>query len=492
MPSRAYDAPTGGWNKRDSLDDMAENDAVVLDNFFPTTDGVESRRGFSSHVASLGSAGDYVETLIEYRSESTQKLIAASGSEIYDATTTNTDISLTTYSNARWQHAIQGANMVMVNGADTPQVYDASTPLANASFSGSGFTASGFIGVVKFSERLWYWEDNSQSLFYTAQKAHQGALTEFDLSGTTTLGGAIKACGVWTRDAGDGIDDILVIAFESGDVVLYSGDPGGTFTRQGKFKIGEPLSTRCMENYGSDLVIMTKDGYISLLAVLQLGEAAYNTPLSDKIRGAVTEKARSFGVRFGWQPIFYPRGAMFLFNVPTGANTYHQHVLNTVTGSWCRFTGQNAQCWAVYDGDLYFGGDAEIFKADDVYSDDSANIECDCITAFNYLGNRVNEKHLTMCEVVIDAAGYPEDGITTGADFELPPEPSSSTLLGTGGTPWGSAWGSPWSGGTEIQKQPQGVGELGECFAIRFKVDVKTKPVKWYSTRYIFKLGGYI
>ena len=39
-------APTGGWNARDSLDDMEASDAVKMVNLIPRSGWVEARNGY--------------------------------------------------------------------------------------------------------------------------------------------------------------------------------------------------------------------------------------------------------------------------------------------------------------------------------------------------------------------------------------------------------------------------------------------------------------
>lgn len=61
-------APTGGWNARDSLDDMDANDAVSMINLIPRSGWVEARRGSSLYVDLGGSAMKTgISTLIPYQ-----------------------------------------------------------------------------------------------------------------------------------------------------------------------------------------------------------------------------------------------------------------------------------------------------------------------------------------------------------------------------------------------------------------------------------------
>src|SRR6266481_865718 len=53
-------APVGGWNARDSLGNMDKADAVTLTNFWPGTNSVILRKGYTQHATGLNAQ---VETL---------------------------------------------------------------------------------------------------------------------------------------------------------------------------------------------------------------------------------------------------------------------------------------------------------------------------------------------------------------------------------------------------------------------------------------------
>ena len=76
-------APVGGWNTRDALSAMPPNDAIIMENFFPTTESVMLRKGSLNHVTGITGT---VETLMSYANSTSKKMFAAAGSQIYDAT----------------------------------------------------------------------------------------------------------------------------------------------------------------------------------------------------------------------------------------------------------------------------------------------------------------------------------------------------------------------------------------------------------------------
>ena len=80
-------APVGGWNARDSIAAMPPFDAVIMDNWFPDTDYVKVRKGYTNHVT--GITGQ-VETLMQYSSGTARKLFAAATTSIYDVSVAGT------------------------------------------------------------------------------------------------------------------------------------------------------------------------------------------------------------------------------------------------------------------------------------------------------------------------------------------------------------------------------------------------------------------
>lgn len=198
-------SPIGGWNARDSLAQMNELDAVILENWFPTPTDVTLRKGYSrasllttttgvvsiSSITAVGTlatlttasahgltTGDYVyisgatpseyngyyqitvtatdkftyimgfaptssasvvgtykksiqddvNSLMNYASSSGQKLFAAAGTTIYEATEPTATVAFTGITDSKFQHVnvttAGGSFLIAVNGSDPALVYD--------------------------------------------------------------------------------------------------------------------------------------------------------------------------------------------------------------------------------------------------------------------------------------------------------------------------------------------------------------------------------
>lgn len=468
--------PVQGLNARDALASMDAADAITLDNWFPRGNDVILRRGHQSHVTGL--PGN-VETLMQYSSGSANRLFAASGTGIYDVTTPGA-VGLAVVSgltNARWQHVVKttsgGTFLVCCNGADAMRAYDGTTwttPVINSVSSAS------IIGLASHKERLWMIEKDSATAWYLATKAIAGNATAFPLGAVFRMGGRLKAIIPLSQDAGSGPDDFLAFVSDKGEVAIYQGTDPGTASEWaliGVFRVGAPIGDRAFLRVGGDAALITDDGVISLLQAINVDRAAANTAtITDRIRELFATYVRAYRTNFGWQAISYPAGNWGLFNVPISATQSVQLVMNTITGAWCRFTGQNAFSWSMLGNEIYFGGSTRVFRADVGGTDNGADIAADMKTAFQYFNDRGGLKRFLMLRPTFVSNGAPTPRITLDVDF------SNKDPIGQPGfTVFGALWNTAvwdfdvWaSEGDLVTQQWIGVHALGRCAAVRMKI----------------------
>ena len=491
-------APVKGWNAKDALADMDPDYAVTLDNFFPNLTDCELRAGFSSH--STGNGSGAVETLVEYSGPSTKKLISCAGGSIYDASATGAASSIASgKANNRWQTTMFGTAggnfLYMVNGADAPIYYNGSTFTTP---SLTGVTATDIVDVIAHQRRLFFAFNDSLIIGYLPVVSITGTVSTFDLGGLCTKGGKIQALASWTRDGGSGPDDIFVAITSEGECILYSGNDPSTAANWrlvgASFNIGKPIGRRCVETVGTELIVTTQDGAVPLsifLSIDQLGAAG--RALTDNIQNTFIASAWSYGANFGWQSLHYPQGSYALFNVPITAAAAHQYVVNTQTGAWCRFKGQNAACWSLYRGDLYFGAQAGgvVYKADTGTSDNSANIEWKIKPAFNYFGERGVNKLFTLCRPHFISNGAPAVAIDMNVDFSDNDPTSSPTAATLNAALWDvSLWDEAnWS---EVQNIADWltVYGLGNCATPTMKGAENSLTIRFSAYDTIFQVGN--
>lgn len=498
MASRTLPPPVGGWDTRTMLFDMPVENAVILDNWFPETDAVTLRRGHISHVTGMSGA---VESLLEYTPlTGTGELFAANAGNIYDASSAGAvgAAVVSGKSNDRWQSeqigTAGGHFLIAVNGEDTPQIYNGST-WTDTTITGP--TVANLIWVNLHHRRLFMGEKDSLTFHYLDVNSITGSTSSFSLAAVAKRGGYITAMGTWTRDAGDGADDVAVFVTSEGEAIVYQGtnpNSATTWALVGVFRIGKPIGRRCLIKAGGDLIMVTEDGFISVATQLQQDRADTDrSSISYQINKAVNDSTRDFGSLFGWEPFIYPKGAMLIFNVPQSATTQHQYVFNTITRSPTRFTGVNALCWGLQNDLAYFGGtDGVVYKFDTGTDDNGASINGDALPAFQYFGTKQSVKAFKMVQPIFESSGNPSAALDLNVDFQVKAPTGVATPSPTAAAKWGVAkWGvGLWGSSNLIFKGWRGVRGIGRSASLRVRVSTTTSRPSWIATDFIYSVGG--
>ena len=490
-------APIGGWNARDAVDMMGPADAVVLENYFPNESEVRLRNGSADHATGLT---DNVETILSYKSGAASKLFAATdGGNVYDVTSAGGvgSAAIASLSNGRFQYVnfgTSGGNFLWIcNGEDAPRHFNGS---AWATPSISGVTGSTIVNVTAHKTRLFFALADSLKFGYLPVASVAGTVATFDLASLATKGGILTAIGTWTRDGGDGADDLAVFITSEGEGIIYAGtDPSDAtkWSLVGVFNIGRPIGRRCVEKVGADLIIITENGFVPLSKVLPLGLSAPSAAISDKISGAVKESARNFKDTFGWQAVLYPKGGFGLFNVPTSAGRdYDQYVVNLTTGSWCRFTGMNGNAWGVHDGKLYFGGAGKVYLADTGENDSGTAIAGHGKTSFQYFGGRSVLKKFTLIRPIMASGGSLPVSIGFDVDFKDAASFYTAESVEAEGDGWDTAaWDvATWAGSSTPIQAWRSVTGVGYNAAVSIKTSTTDQGVTWHATDVQFTEGS--
>lgn len=434
-------APTGGWDAVSPLADMKPDKAIVLDNFVPRPGYVEVRRGFISQATGLGTG--VVDSLMAYHglTSGTSKLFGAANSRIYDCTSVATATAVqTSLSNNRWQYTnfttAGGKFLVCCNGADTVRNFDGSSWTEPTI---TGVTSSNLINVNAHAGKLWFVEKDTTKAWYLPTGSIAGAATALQLGENFTRGGYLVAMGTMTRDGGSGGDDLACFISSQGQVAVYGGtDPSDAqlWNLQGVYDLAPPIGYRCFKKVGADLALINIDGLIPVSAALGLDQNAQKrVALSANINNAINSVARSYKSNFGWQLCPYPKGTFAVLNIPLSEGSLqHQYIMNTLTGAWARFTGQNANCWEVFNDNLYFGGNAgTVYKADTGGYDNGSAIDATGQGAYNYMNTRGVVKLFLMLQPLLTIASESRPAVGISTDFKDNASlgtPSAATVAG--------------------------------------------------------------
>lgn len=492
-------APSEGWNATDDLSNMAERDAIVLDNVIPTDGGVRTRPGYVEHATGLNGP---VQSLMEYYppAGSVQQFAATSDS-IYDVSSAGTvgAADLSGLSNGWWQHVMfattGGTYLVCCNGADGLRTYDG-TNWADQTGSITNVNANDFISVISHLGRLWAIEAETLDAWYLPVGQINGAAAKIALGSFSRLGGKLMAIATWTKDGGEGTDDYVVFITNRGECHIYAGtDPSSvsTWARVGSFRIAEPVGYRCIIRAGSDIGVVTSQGIIALSTVLNMALSGQREMAATDRIGSAFQDSYSDGRSLnGWQIVEHPSERLVIVNIPLVEDTSSvQYVMNPANkGRWCRFTGLNANVFGLRDTEMYFGTfDGRVCRMTGS-DDDGEAIDWMVIQAFNEFKDPRRKRFVRIKPVFFGPQGYtPRVGLRLDYDETVVDYPATASAAV--GPTWDEVdWDvESWGGGAAPAFDWQGVRGLGFSAAV-IVTGATRETVTYNGSKIAFEVGN--
>jgi hypothetical protein len=397
--------------------------AVELLNWFPQPGWLEVRKGYRYHSWGMGDTTP-VQSLMAWQGPASSKMFAAAGAVVYDVTSNAVAASSNTgRTGARYQQTMMrtsaGAFLWVCNGIDAAQHYNGSAWAAPAL---TGITAADIVHVCLHKKRLWFVVKDSTSVYYLATDAVAGAATEFPLGANFSRGGYLLAMATWTRDGGSGADDYAVFISSRGQVAIYAGtDPSSstTWSLVGVFDIPTPIGRRCFARFGADLLLITMEGVFPLSRLLSVDQSQVDrVAITERISASFNDAAQSYSSLWGWEVAVFAAGTRIVVNIPTSENaTAKQFVMNTLSGAWCEYDNHNANCWAIYNDQLYFGGmDGRVYRANTGRADVSTAITAVGQTSYQAHGT-ANVKRFSLLKPLITTTGSNRPALGLSLDF---------------------------------------------------------------------------
>jgi len=499
--SASIPAPTGGWNARDSIASMDAMDAVMLENWFPLTTELMLRKGYAQHATGIPGQ---VESLFVYNAGNISEMFAVAGGAFYDATLAGAVGSavVSGLTNSRWNYtniATPGGNFLYAaNGVDKPQLYNGTTWTAIDGASTpfiTGVTTTILKSPVIFKNRLFFIGNNSLKTWYLPVISIGGVANEIDVSSVAQRGGYIVAHSTWTIDAGTGVDDYYVIATSEGEIIIYQGtDPASitTWSLKGVWALGEPVGDRCLYKLAGDILYISQDGLIPLAGALQSSRVDPRVALTDKIQSAVSSAVTVYGGNYGWDVMYFASENMLILNVPVAEGSrQNQYVMNTISKSWCKFTGIQANTFDLFNNTPFFGADGFVGKFWYEYSDDGSNIAAVAIPAFSSYGYPGKTKRWTMTRPIFRTNGSPSVLSSMNVDFNITASVSPLSFSPVIYASWDAAiWdSSSWGSEFNIVQNWQGVSGVGKYGSPQMQTASSGIDVRWVTTDIVYEAG---
>ena len=489
-------APVGGWNARDAVATMPPLDAVIMDNVWPTTSDVMLRKGYTEWAS--GMTGE-VETLMAYQSTTGSEFFSVASGDVFDITASGAVGApvVTGLTNSRLQYVnvsnAGGSFLIAVNGEDDPLLYNGTT-WANTAITGP--TQADFIHINLFKNRVWLVEKESLSVWYLAVDAISGPASELNFQSVATKGGYLMAMATWTIDAGEGVDDYAAFVTSEGEVIVYQGtDPASasTWALKGVWQLGSPIGRRCFLKYGGDLLLICFDGVQPMSKALQSTRVDPRQAITDKIQGAMSDAATAYSANYGWQLDLCLNNSRIMLNVPVGQGVQEQYAMNTITGSWCRFTGMKANVWEQYLNISFFGANGSVHKFWDGQNDDGEIITGDVLQAFSTFGNPGVTKRWTMAQLFFSSSGQPAISASVNVDYDTTTSSANVNFSPVSYGIWDlGLWDvALWGGGLVAYNPYVGLTGIGKSAGMRLVMVSDQVEIHWQATNFVYEPGGF-
>lgn len=494
-------APIGGWNARDSLGAMDIQDAVTLTNWWPGTNAVVLRYGYSQYAT--GITGQ-VESVMAYSSGTANKLFASATTKIYDVTAGGAvgAAAVSSLTNAKWQYinmtTTANSYLLLVNGADKLRYFTGSAWAKDgdgAPFDITGVDTATCSNITLFKNRVWLIQDGTLKTWYLPINSIGGAANSLDMSSLVQMGGYLVAAMTWTLDAGYGMDDYLVFITSNGETLVWRLTDPTTPTGIsliGVYQLGAPIGKRCWTKFGGDLLIITQDGVVPMSGALQSSRLDPRVSITNKIQYAMSTAISSYSANFGWELLYFPKENQLIMNVPVSEGSQQQqYVMNNITKSWCNFTGWNANCWTLWKDNPYFGGNEYVGLAWNTNADNGTDITSFALQSFQTYG-KANQKQCQMIRYHLFTNGFPTVYGNVNVDYNLADTAQSLNFAPVTFASWGTAlWDTAVWGDTLVPSADwQGVTEIGYSFAPILKTASQGIQIQWVAADLVFTGGG--
>lgn len=464
-----FPAPTRGWIANENLANPTPGGAAVLENWFPTATGTRLRWGTVKY-ATIGDGSKAVASVFSYLTGTVKKLFGATSTDIYDITTVaDPNVSPASASGSHlsgdWsvvQFATTGGVFLrMVNGVDTPLVYDGAAFSTSPAITGA--TPANLIHVWPFKNRLFFIEKNTLDAWYLPVDSVGGAAVKLPLGGSFSKGGSLLFGATWSSDSGaaGGLSEQCIFVTTEGEIAVFQGtDPANaaTWTRVGIYQIGRPLGRKAFVRAGSDIIIATDIGFVSVGQATQKDVAALApAAISFPIETAWNERV---ALRSGapWQAIIWPTKQMSVIALPTvSGQRAEMLVANAITGAWALYTGWDGTCLAVFQERMFYGSQAgKVIEAEVSGADQGAAYTATVVPLFSDFGTSTMLKTASMARAVMLSPYQVKDRLSVQFDFSISlPSPPDASSLGTQSV-WGSGvWGASIWGDAAAKKPVQ-------------------------------------
>jgi hypothetical protein len=504
--------PTGGVNYVNGPLDFPPSDAYLIDNMIPKQQGIEIRKGWRYWCPNPAFAGFEVRTIMPYRAAdpATDKLFCSPSSNgaIYDITTQGSAPVLaktptsapTIFGEWSYTQFVTPANsyLLAVSAGAGYFYYSAAggwVEAGNGTGAGQvGFPDSTLLKDIAFvftwKARVWFLKVNSTVAYYLPVNSITGIAQLFDFGPLLKQGGPLAIGMSWTYDAGDGIDDSLIIVSFQGDVLLYEGtDPAfaDKFALKGIWYAGRlPVGRRGFCQHGGNTLLLTEYGLVAIsdLVAGKLHSSQLTESFGYKVNPNMSMYVSDLITSKYWYLTVFPVEEILVLGSPLFDNIRgirQSFVMNSLNSSWCTVSEMDIYCADVFKGQFIFGTrNGNVCQGFTGYRDGVSADATDLGTettgrmqgSFNGYGQNTLNKRMLRVKVYGVSDGAPSIGVVYKAEYDLKTLLSVNSPALTVQNTWDSAlWDvSSWDVGATSFHKWIGVSGFGKMLSFQLAI----------------------
>lgn len=287
----------------------------------------------------------------------------------------------------------------------------------------TGVDTSTWSHVWTYRNRLYFIKANSLTVNYLGVDAISGAAGTLSLNGVIQRGGNLLSGGTWSLDAGDGVDDKMVILGDRGERVVYEGNNPGdsnTWSLVGRYDGSPPLGKRASMSAGGDLLVADETGLIAVSASITKDSAAIGvTSVTRSIEPLWTPTATA-RKSLPWECVKWPERQVAIISTPvtSGVDDPQCFIINLETGATAVYTGWDTRCLALHDGIVYFGTNTgTVMEAETGGSDAGSPYVCRVAWNWDHCGGEGFWKEYTSVRAIFRAGRPFNPKVSISTDY---------------------------------------------------------------------------
>ncbi len=503
-------APIGGLVTSQNIGAMQPGTAIVLNNWFPTRTSIRVRGG-NILQATIGQ--EPIESLLAYNGP-TKKLFAATDGGIYDVSSPVTDpapdvAGQTSNYYSYVNFPTTGTHfMVAVNGTDDLLLYDGTdwTPVDGSSTpSILGVDTDTLDHVNVYRNRLYFVEKGNLNVWYLPVDSVGGTANVLSLAGIFSKGGSISFTATWSSESGAAsMQAYLVVMSTEGEAAVFTGSfPGAAdWSLVNVYDISKPLGKNGWFRAGGDIVIATEMGLVPVSAARYKDPAALGLDAVSKNIEPTWKEAAQNRRLIPWEIAKWDDRDAFYVNTPASPGQPTMTIVgNLKTGAISTYSGWDNRCFALHNGQLYFGSNTGTVHSAEVGGNDNGKpYYAETAFAWDHLGTPGWVKSVKQAQALWNTARPFSYRLSASVDYNqiFPISPNSlpdtepDSLWDSG--EWDEA---VWDGGVErynLRTRQISIGRTGLAFSMQMQVpmnSVNAPNTELISIYHTTQQGGY-